>query len=88
MMPPYCAVPICTASHNDQDYESFTLVRFRAIEPPTGREGHPENMLWFCKDHVRYTVGKTDMSAVVAMVHIRAAIRRGAPNLWPLTSMP
>ncbi|NXY94732.1 hypothetical protein HYE82_10075 [Streptomyces sp. BR123] len=45
---------------------------------------HPENALWFCKD----TEGKTHMNAILAMVHIRAAIRRNAPNPWPLTSMP
>ncbi|RPF30225.1 hypothetical protein EDD96_6819 [Streptomyces sp. Ag109_G2-6] len=44
--------------------------------------------MWFCKDHVRHTEGKTDMSAIEAMVHIRAAVRRNAPNPWPLTSMP
>ncbi|MFD8148501.1 hypothetical protein [Streptomyces sp. NPDC059708] len=86
MMPPYCA--ICNASHRDQDYESFTLVYFRPVAPPLGHEGHPENALWFCKDHIRYTEGKTEMSAIVAMVHIRAAIRRNAPNPWPLASMP
>lgn len=86
MMPPNCA--ICKASPRDQDYETFTLVYFRAIAPPLDREGHPENALWFCKDHVRHTEGKTHMSAIVAMVHIRAAIRRKAQNPWPLTSMP
>ncbi len=86
MMPPYCV--ICNASHNDHDYETFTLVRFRAIAPPSGREGHPENARWFCREHVRYTEGKTHMSAIVAMVHIRAAIRINAPNPWPLPSMP
>ncbi|MEU0631402.1 hypothetical protein [Streptomyces sp. NPDC005989] len=39
-------------------------------------------------DHVRYTEGKTHMSAILAMVHIRAAIRRNAQNPWPLTSLP
>ncbi|RPF30142.1 hypothetical protein EDD96_6717 [Streptomyces sp. Ag109_G2-6] len=87
MMPPYCG--ICNASaRNDNDYETFTLVYFRAIAPPLTHAGHPENAVWFCKDHVRYTEGKTHMSAIEAMVHIRAAIRRNAPNLWPLTSMP
>ncbi|MER7000014.1 hypothetical protein [Streptomyces sp. NPDC000410] len=75
-------------SDRDHDYETFTLVYFRAIEPPLDRAGHPENALWFCKDHVRYTEGKTHMSAILAMVHIRAAIRRNARNPWPLTSLP
>ncbi|MEU9033435.1 hypothetical protein AB0D45_00735 [Streptomyces sp. NPDC048352] len=85
-MPPCCA--ICGASLRDHDYTAFTLVHFRAIEPPLDREGHPENARWFCQDHVRYTTGKTHMSAILAMVHIRAAIRRNAQNPWPLTSMP
>ncbi|KIF05579.1 hypothetical protein PL81_12400 [Streptomyces sp. RSD-27] len=85
-MQPCCA--ICTASYEDYAYESFTLVYFRAIAPPSGREGQPENARWFCKDHVRYTKGMTDMSAILAMVHIRAAIRRNPPSTWPLTSMP
>ncbi|MGP3769782.1 hypothetical protein ACTWJ8_03025 [Streptomyces sp. SDT5-1] len=72
----------------NQEYKSFTLVYFRAIQPPLGHEGHPENALWFCKDHVRHTEGKTDMSALVAMVHIRAAVRRNARNPWPLKSLP
>ncbi|MCX5380279.1 hypothetical protein [Streptomyces sp. NBC_00091] len=86
MMPPCCT--ICRASSTDHDYESFTLVYFRPIAPPLEHEGHPENALWFCKDHVRYTVGKTDMSAILAMVHIRAAIRRHTQSVWPLTSIP
>ncbi|WP_406009200.1 hypothetical protein OG440_26095 [Streptomyces sp. NBC_00637] len=86
MMPPRCA--ICNASLGDRDCATFTLVYFRAIGPPLDHEGHPENALWFCKDHVRFTEGKTDMSAILAMVHIRAAVRRNAPNPWPLTSMP
>lgn len=86
MQPPYCT--ICNASFRDHDYETFTLVYFRPTEPPLGVEGHPENALWFCKDHVRYTESKTHMSAVLAMVQIRAAIRRNAPNPWPLPSMP
>ena len=86
MRPPCCA--ICNASLRDHVYETFTLVYFRAIAPPLDHEGHPENALWFCKDHVRYTEGKAHMSAILAMVHIRAAIRRNAPNSWPITGMP
>ena len=86
MRPPCCA--ICNASLRDHVYETFTLVYFRAIAPPLDHEGHPENALWFCKDHVRYTEGKAHMSVILAMVHIRAAIRRNAPNSWPLTGMP
>ncbi|MFZ3554446.1 hypothetical protein [Streptomyces sp. BH055] len=85
-MPPLCEV--CRASPGEQDYDTFTLVYFRAIAPPLDHEGHPENALWFCKDHVRHTVGKTHMSAILAMVHIRAAVRRNAPNPWPLTGTP
>ncbi|WP_327665773.1 hypothetical protein [Streptomyces sp. NBC_00498] len=86
MMPPFCE--ICHATAKDDDYETFTLVYFRAIAPPLEHEGHPENALWFCKDHVRHTVGKTHLSAILAMVHIRAAVRRNAPNPWPLPGMP
>ncbi|MGT2532367.1 hypothetical protein ACU4GG_38890 [Streptomyces nojiriensis] len=86
MMPPHCT--ICHAPFRDHDHEAFTLVYFRPIGPPLEHQGHPENALWFCEDHVRYTVGKTHMSAVLAMVHILAAIRRNAPNPWPLTSIP
>ncbi|MGY0490170.1 hypothetical protein [Streptomyces sp. WG-D5] len=74
MEPPLCV--ICRASTRDHDAKSFTLVRFRAIAPPLDHAGHPENALWFCKDHVRHTEGTTHMSAVLAMTHIRASVRR------------
>ncbi|MGW2595800.1 hypothetical protein ACWCXC_36775 [Streptomyces sp. NPDC001515] len=86
MMPPSCAM--CRASRGDHPFDFFTLVYFRRIEPPTDREGHPANAVWFCADHVRFTEGKTHMSAMVAMVHIRAAVRRARPSIWPLTSLP
>ncbi|WP_327653850.1 hypothetical protein [Streptomyces sp. NBC_00483] len=85
-MPPFCE--ICHATAKDDDSETFTLVYFRAIAPPLEHEGYPENALWFCKDHVRHTEGKTHLSAILAMVHIRAAVRRNAPNPWPLPGMP
>lgn len=86
MMPPSCA--ICRASRRDHPVAFFTLVYFRPTGPPTDREGHPENAVWFCADHVRFSEGKTHMSAVLALVHIRAAVRRNPPNTWPLTSIP
>jgi hypothetical protein len=86
VMPPCCEV--CRVTSRDAEYDTFTLVHFRAIAPALEHAGHPENALWFCKDHVRHTEGKTHMSAILAMVHVRASVRRDAPNTWPLRSMP
>ncbi|WP_031147942.1 hypothetical protein OHA91_36030 [Streptomyces erythrochromogenes] len=66
----------------------FRLVHFRPTAPRLDHEGHSENAVWFCRDHVRHTEGKAHMSAVLAVVHIRAAVRRAGPNPWPLTSIP
>ncbi|WP_424215818.1 hypothetical protein ACN20G_27075 (plasmid) [Streptomyces sp. BI20] len=69
-------------------HDAFTLVWFRRVRPLRGDVGHPENALWFCREHVRLTAGKTHLSAVLAMVHIRAALRRSGPGHWPLPGPP